>query len=82
MDEPYGLAVKGDRLYVCTRDEVVVYDKTDVYHLEYLYSVNVDANDIIVLDTIFILVTNNGIYEYSYTDYGAEEISTVFETDD
>ena len=77
MDGPYGLAVRGDYLFICDAYDVKVYDKSNAPNLSMLYRIYENVNDVIALDTLLLLVNSSGIYEYTYTYDGAEKISAI-----
>jgi len=77
MDEPYGLGIKGDQLFICDgASGLKVYDKSDISNLELLQNYNAnDAYDVIPLQNKLLLIGGNTLTQYNYTNTGIELIS-------
>ena len=72
MKNPYGLGIDGSTLFVCDgKDGLKIYDATDPSvcgdHLQKSFK-NIQATDIIPLGNRAILIGDDGIYQYDYTD--------------
>ena len=77
MNEPYGLGVKGDQLFICDGTSgLKVYNKSDISNLELLetYTTN-EAYDVIPLQNKLLMIGNNTLTQYNYTNTGIEMIS-------
>lgn len=77
MNEPYGLGIKGDQLFVCDGTSgLKVYNKSDISNLELLeiYTSN-EAYDVIPLQNKLLMIGNNTLTQYNYTNTGIELIS-------
>ena len=72
MNEPYGLGVKGDRLYVSDGSfGLAVYDITDPASANRIITYNdLEIFDVIPLPQWMIMIGNNTMYNYEYTDEG------------
>ena len=72
MNEPYGLGVKGDRLYVSDGSfGLAVYDITDPASASRIITYNdLEIFDVIPLPQWMIMIGNNTMYNYEYTDEG------------
>jgi hypothetical protein len=69
MTSPSGLGVDGTTLFVCDASEVKIYNVSDPTNIQLLSSLKVeDANDVIVGDHLLLVVANDGLHEFDYTD--------------
>lgn len=71
MENPYGLGIDGNRLFVCDGEAgLKVYEVNDPRQGVKLIAQfkDVVAKDVIPLDGILILMADEGIYQYKYTD--------------
>lgn len=77
MDEPYGLGIKGNHLYICDgASGLKVYDKTNIANLQLLQNYNAnDAYDVIPLQDKLLLIGGNVLTQYNYSNSGIELIS-------
>ncbi|WP_420575008.1 LVIVD repeat-containing protein [Kordia sp.] len=77
MDEPYGLGVKDDRLFICDGSAgLKVYNKSDISNLQLLQNYNTnDAYDVIPMVDKLLMIGNNTLTQYNYTATGIELIS-------
>ncbi|MFK7750478.1 MAG: LVIVD repeat-containing protein [Kordia sp.] len=77
MDEPYGLGVKGEKLFICDgASGLKVYNKSDISNLELLQNYNTNtAYDVIPLQNKLLLIGGNTLTQYNYTNTGIELIS-------
>jgi hypothetical protein len=72
MTNPHGLGKSGDILFVCDGSAgLKVYDVSDPKqidsHLIYTYA-GIDAFDVIPLGTSLVLIGDNGLYQYNYSN--------------
>lgn len=65
MDEPIGLAIDGDYLFVCD-DALELYDVSDRSQPKLIKSFPSDAHDIIINGNIVLTVDDNGVNQYLY----------------
>ena len=65
MDEPKGLGIAGDTLFLCD-DELEVYNVANVDSLVKVNSFPIDALDVIPNRGNLIVLANNGLYQYRY----------------
>ncbi|QHI36957.1 hypothetical protein IMCC3317_23280 [Kordia antarctica] len=77
MDEPYGLGIKGNRLFICDgASGLKVYNKLDVSSLQLLQNyANINAYDVIPLGDKLLMIGANTLTQYNYTDTGIELLS-------
>lgn len=72
MNEPYGLGISGNTLFICQGDNgLVVYDATNpltIGNNKLAEFTNIAATDVIPLDTILFTIGENGFYIYDYSD--------------
>ncbi|RUT77783.1 LVIVD repeat-containing protein [Ancylomarina longa] len=71
MQNPYGLGVDGDLLFVCDGTGLKIYNKTDPLQIgSNLLSTFTDINpyDVIPLESILVVVSSDGLYQYDYSD--------------
>lgn len=72
MNEPYGLGVSGNTLFICQGDNgLIVYDSADKLNIsnhKLAEFPNIHAFDVIPLDTILFAIGNSGFYIYDYSD--------------
>lgn len=79
LDEPYGLGTKGDFLFICDGDSgLKVYDKTDVSSLTLIATFSdVNAYDVIPLGDKLLMIGDNKLTQYTYTESGLELLSEL-----
>jgi hypothetical protein len=72
MNEPYGLGVKGNRLYVSDGSfGFAVYDITNPVEANRIITYNdLEIYDVIPMEQWMIMIGNNTLYNYEYTDEG------------
>ncbi len=84
MDNPHGLGIDGDALFICEGDfGLKLFDKTDLSkigsHLKNWIQ-NVHAYDVIPLGGHLILIGEDGLYQFDYTDPENIELLSVILT--
>lgn len=72
MTNPHGLGKSGDLLFICDGDSgLKVFDAADPKsigdHLVYSYH-NINAYDVIPLGNILVMIGDDGLYQYDYSD--------------
>lgn len=79
MDEPYGLGIKDEKLFICDgASGLKVYDKTDVENLVSLnHFEDIITFDVIPLEETLLMVGDEVLYQYKYLDDSIELISTL-----
>ena len=79
MDEPYGLGIKENKLFICDgKSGLKVYDKTNIDNLVTLkHYENIITFDVIPLDEILIMIGDEILYQYRYLDNDLELISSM-----
>ncbi len=77
MDEPYGLGIKDDKLFVCDGGSgLKVYDKSEVPNLPQLnHFKDIVTFDVIPTEEHLIMVGDAILYQYEYLDNGLRLIS-------
>ncbi len=70
MENPKGLGVDGNYLFVCNGDQgVEIFDISNIYQLEQISGIlGIDAYDVILNNNILILVGKDGLFQYDYSD--------------
>ena len=79
MDEPYGLGIKDDKLFICDGSSgLKVYDKSEVPDLEQLNHLRgVVTYDVIPLENQLLMVGDGVLYQYKYLENDIRLISTL-----
>lgn len=79
MDEPYGLGIKGDQLFVCDgASGLKVYDKSNIEELVALdHFKDVVTFDVIPLETTLLMVGDEVLYQYVYSEDGLDLLSRL-----
>ncbi|MFX0558516.1 LVIVD repeat-containing protein [Maribacter sp. CXY002] len=79
MDEPYGLGVKDEKLFVCDgASGLKIFDKTDVNSLKPLnHFKDIIAFDVIPLEENLLMVGDDILYQYAYLENDIRLISTL-----
>lgn len=79
MDEPYGLGIKDEKLFVCDGSSgLKVYDKTDVEDIKMLnHFKDIVTFDFIPLESHLIMVGDEVLYQYEYLDDEIKLISQI-----
>lgn len=80
MQDPKGLAVDGNYLFVCNGDiGVTIYDFSNIHQLDNVSGImGIDAYDIILHNNIMILVGKDGLFQYNYENiYQLEPLSNI-----
>jgi len=72
MTNPHGLGKGGDLLFICDGDAgLKIYDASDPRtlgnHLVYTYP-DINAYDVIPIDDILVLIGDDGLYQYNYSN--------------
>jgi len=72
MTNPHGLGKSGDLLFICDGSAgLKIYDASDPKtigsNLIYSYP-NINAYDVIPIGTLLVMIGDNGLYQYSYSD--------------
>lgn len=78
MEEPYGLGVKDEKLFVCDgASGLKVYDKTNVEELVPLnHFKDIDTFDVIPMEDNLLMIGAEVIYQYEYLENKIKLIST------
>ncbi len=66
LDQPYGLAIRNDILYVCDNQGIKIFNVTNPSSVNLLHIINSEAKDIIALDSHLIAVGNQKVTQYQY----------------
>jgi hypothetical protein len=79
MDEPYGLGIKDEKLFICDGDSgLKVYDKTDVDNLVQLnHFKDINTFDVIPLENTLLMTGKDVIYQYKYFEDNIRLLSTL-----
>ncbi|WP_350286220.1 hypothetical protein [uncultured Croceitalea sp.] len=79
MDEPYGLGVKDDKLFVCDGSSgLKIYDKSAAPDLKELnHFEGITTYDVIPLEELLLMVGDGVLYQYEYLANDIELISTL-----
>lgn len=77
MDNPYGLGVKDDLLFICDGTSgLKVYNKSDIKNLELLNTFkNITAFDVIPMENNLLLIGDNTLFQYNYSSNGIDLLS-------
>lgn len=78
MDNPYGLGIKDNMLFICDGTAgLKVFNKNDVLDLKITNQFkNINAFDVIPLDDKLLLVGQNTLFQYKYVQNNIELLST------
>ncbi|MCD6542873.1 MAG: hypothetical protein J7K34_00030 [Flavobacteriaceae bacterium] len=70
MDNPYGLGVKNNLLFICDGNSgLKVYDKTNVEDLQLIdHFKDINTFDVIPLDNRLLMIGEEVLYQYTYTE--------------
>ena len=70
MKNPHGLSKDGNLLFICDGAAgLKLYDATNALNLQLLNEVNdIETFDVIAMNNIALVVTKDGLYQYSYAD--------------
>lgn len=72
MSEPYGIGISNKTLFVCDgKAGLKIYNATDPLRIDLnmiKHYTNLKALDVIPLDNILVLIAEDGIYQYNYSD--------------
>lgn len=70
LNNPHGLSKSGNFLFVCDGDAGLrVFNAKDVNNLELITTIEgINAYDVIAMNYIALVVTNDGLYQYWYAD--------------
>ena len=66
MNNPKGLGLKNNRLYLCDDGILKVYDITNLNEINLLQSIDNDAFDVIPMKNTLLAIGESGFYQYSY----------------
>jgi len=73
MENPLGLGVDGDNLFICNKG-LKVYDISDKNDIILKQNFSINANDVIPYNNLLIVIGDNGLYQY---DYSGEELTLL-----
>ncbi|NNK82042.1 MAG: hypothetical protein HKO92_02840 [Flavobacteriaceae bacterium] len=78
LENPYGLGVKEDLLFVCDGTAgLKIFDKSDPLDLELLTQYpSIQSKDVIPLENVLLIIGEEILYQYEYTEDGISQIST------
>lgn len=78
LENPYGLGIKDELLFVCDGTAgLKVFDRTDPVDLTMLSSYeDIHAKDVIPLEEVLLMIGDEVLYQYEYTENGIDQIST------
>ena len=80
MQNPKGLAVDGNYLFICNGDiGVTIYDFSNLNQLDHVSGImGIDAYDIILHNNILFLIGKDGLFQYNYENiYQLEPLSNI-----
>jgi len=77
MDNPYGLGIKDDLLFICDGTSgLKVYNKANVEDLQLIDQFdNINTYDVIPLNDHLLMIGKDILYQYKYTDTGINLLS-------
>lgn len=80
LDNPYGLGVKGNTLFVCDgASGLKLFDKTNPLDIRMIGNLkNIQSKDVIPLENTLLMIGNNTIYQYKYIKGSVKLISSYF----
>ncbi|MFD1615233.1 hypothetical protein [Gelatiniphilus marinus] len=78
LENPYGLGIKGNMLFVCDGTAgLKLFDKTDPLNISMTKNLkNIQATDVIPLENTLIMIGGNTLYQYQYGINDVKLIST------
>ena len=78
MEEPYGLGIKDDHLFVCDGSEgLKVFDASATPEISLIdHFENIETYDIIPLENVLLMVGGDMLYQYRYTSEGIVLLSS------
>jgi hypothetical protein len=72
MHNPFGLGIRNSVLFICDGDEgLKVYDASDVSQIDanqLAHFENIQAFDVIPLHNLLLMIGDDGLYQYDYSD--------------
>lgn len=84
MDNPHGLAIDGDILFICEGEYgLKVFDAGDKQSIDQnllTHLKNIHAYDVIAIDSHLMMVGDNGIYQYDYADPANLKLLSIINT--
>lgn len=78
LDNPYGLGLKGNLLFVCDGTSgLKIYDRTNPLEIEMLTQYpDIHSKDVIPLEDVLLMIGDDMLYQYEYVENGVNHIST------
>ena len=76
MTRPLGLGINNNQLFLCD-DGLKVYNIENTPDIELVQHFNINANDVIPLGDILLVIGDDGLYQYSYSGDKIEFISKL-----
>ncbi|MEZ4802015.1 MAG: hypothetical protein R2797_04520 [Gelidibacter sp.] len=79
LDNPYGLGINQNVLFVCDGDSgLKVFDKTNPLDIQWVETFsNVHATDVIPLENSLLMIGDNVLYQYEYSNNSVTLLSTL-----
>ncbi|MFI1771986.1 LVIVD repeat-containing protein [Thalassobellus citreus] len=77
LDNPYGLGIKGNTLFVCDGTSgLKLFDKEDPLNIAMIKQFkNIQSKDVIPLEDTLLMIGNNTLYQFVYVENGVKQIS-------
>ncbi|MBC8047934.1 MAG: hypothetical protein H7Y00_14145 [Fimbriimonadaceae bacterium] len=77
MSSPYGLGIDNEYLFICDKIAgLKMYDVSDPLDMQLLQTVNIQTPiDVIPVNGLLIVITENAFYQYDYSSGGLVELS-------
>ena len=86
MDEPYGLGIDNSVLFVCDGSSgLKIYDVTDKFNItDNLLAQfrDIQAYDAIPFNNVLMLIGDDGLYQYNYSDIEDIKLLSTIEVGD
>ncbi|MBL4736163.1 MAG: hypothetical protein JKY18_12650 [Flavobacteriales bacterium] len=79
MDNPHGLGIDSDKLFVCDGDAgLKIYSATNPYSISLLETKsNINAFDVIAIDNVLMMIGADGLYQYDYSNINSLALLSV-----
>jgi len=72
MTEPHGLGIDNSTLFICDGDAgLKIYSTTDIHHItdnKIAEFPDIQAFDVIPVNDVLMLIGEDGLYQYDYSD--------------
>jgi hypothetical protein len=77
MDGPRGLAIDGNKLFICDKNALKIFNVSDHISIELLKKFSMKAIDVIPNENMLYVIAEDGFYNYTYNENDIEALGKI-----